>query len=420
MSEIDALVREYSHLKDLPREKEALHTLKKIASLVKPIMRARNWKVGVLTEFYPTESNLLGLNVNKGQKICLRLRHATDKSQFLPIEMVLDTMLHELAHNVVGPHNEQFHALWDQQRKEMEDLQNKGYTGEGFMSEGHRLGGRGRIPIAEAQRIARAAAEKRRNLYAGSGQKLGGRPVLAGTDIRQVIVAAIERRRTVLKGCEAGENMNEKERNDIVEQATRNGFKTQAAEDEANERAIQQAMWELVQEDQKKEYGDDYIASTPANPSGNGAGKFGASQPAKAKPSAATSRPDAVPPPPRQPPKHVSRLVANSTAKKPKPVPKKEAPVPAPDPPSPDPGVNGWTCDACTLHNPLNFLSCDACTAERPPEVTQKIAAEERKQVKTAQPLGLRSSTWTCRKCTTRMENNWWTCSTCGAMKASS
>ena len=58
--EHDALVVEYSHLKSLNREQEALHTLKKIASLVKPIMRARNWKIGLLAEFYPDQQNLLG------------------------------------------------------------------------------------------------------------------------------------------------------------------------------------------------------------------------------------------------------------------------------------------------------------------------------------------------------------------------
>jgi hypothetical protein len=60
MPEHDALIFEYSHLKNLPREMEALHSLKKIASLVKPIMRARNWKVRTLAEFYPNQQNLLG------------------------------------------------------------------------------------------------------------------------------------------------------------------------------------------------------------------------------------------------------------------------------------------------------------------------------------------------------------------------
>jgi hypothetical protein len=62
MVERDALIGQYSHLNKIPREKEALHSLKKIASLVKPIMRARNWTVGTLAEFYPDQQNLLGKN----------------------------------------------------------------------------------------------------------------------------------------------------------------------------------------------------------------------------------------------------------------------------------------------------------------------------------------------------------------------
>jgi DNA-dependent metalloprotease WSS1 len=66
MGEHDPLILSFSHLKDFPREKEALHALKKVASLVKPIMRARGWKVGELAEFYPDQQNLLG----KTRDIC--------------------------------------------------------------------------------------------------------------------------------------------------------------------------------------------------------------------------------------------------------------------------------------------------------------------------------------------------------------
>lgn len=59
--ELDALVLSYTHLKNLPRQDDALRTLKKIASLVKPIMRARGWKVSELSEFYPEQQNLLGM-----------------------------------------------------------------------------------------------------------------------------------------------------------------------------------------------------------------------------------------------------------------------------------------------------------------------------------------------------------------------
>jgi hypothetical protein len=32
-------------------------------------MRRRQWKVALLTEFYPKNDNLLGLNVNRGQQV---------------------------------------------------------------------------------------------------------------------------------------------------------------------------------------------------------------------------------------------------------------------------------------------------------------------------------------------------------------
>lgn len=95
MIEQDPLIEEYSHEKQRPRESEALVMLRKVASIVKPIMRQRDWKVGVLSEFYPEDRTLLGLNVNRGAKILLRLRHAGDQKQFLPLEQVVDTMLHE-------------------------------------------------------------------------------------------------------------------------------------------------------------------------------------------------------------------------------------------------------------------------------------------------------------------------------------
>jgi DNA-dependent metalloprotease WSS1 len=62
MAEHDPLVLSYVHLASMPRANEALHTLKRVASLVKPIMRARGWKVQELAEFYPQQQNLLGMH----------------------------------------------------------------------------------------------------------------------------------------------------------------------------------------------------------------------------------------------------------------------------------------------------------------------------------------------------------------------
>lgn len=63
MAEHDALILQYSHLDKFPRDQDALHALRKIASLVKPLMRARGWTVGTLAEFYPDQQNLLGRRI---------------------------------------------------------------------------------------------------------------------------------------------------------------------------------------------------------------------------------------------------------------------------------------------------------------------------------------------------------------------
>lgn len=62
MPEHNPLISSYVHLGKERRADEALHTLKKVDSLVKPIMRDRGWKVGQLAEFYPQEPSLLGMS----------------------------------------------------------------------------------------------------------------------------------------------------------------------------------------------------------------------------------------------------------------------------------------------------------------------------------------------------------------------
>ena len=111
LKESEALFNSYEHLQGLQRSDEALKMLRKIASLVKPIMRKRGWTVQILAEFLPTEQMLLGLNVNRGYRICIRLRYHNNPDLFLPEEQVVDTMLHELCHNVWGDHDSNFHTL---------------------------------------------------------------------------------------------------------------------------------------------------------------------------------------------------------------------------------------------------------------------------------------------------------------------
>ncbi|KAI1309789.1 WLM-domain-containing protein [Xylaria venustula] len=404
MPEVDPLILSYSHLADFPRAADALHTLKKVASLVKPLMRARGWKVGQLTEFYPSQPNLLGLNVDRGQRICLRLRYPGDRNQFLPIEQVADTMLHELAHNVHGPHDAKFHALWNQLRDEHLSLTLKGYTGEGFLSEGHRLGGR-TIPMDEARRIARAAAEKRRALNSGSGQRLGGAAPRSGQDIRKVIGDAVERRNRTLRGC-ANENQTENEIMEIANTATRNGFRTQADEDAANDAAIAQALWEIVQEEGMNRNGETYM------PLGS---------------SSSSSKTSTMPRGSRQGLDVAQSSTVRHRQQK-------------------DDGAGSmWTCGVCTLHNPASYLCCDACGAERSERSTtqpqtvidltksdekatrrrvQSTSANTIRKEESRQPISQSAAspaqTWTCHFCGRVRESQWWSCDLCGSIKLSS
>ena len=91
---------------------------------VKAAMRKHKFSVGLLTEMDPAEhttheGKTLGLNRNRGEVIELRLR--TDAYDgYRDYKTIRKTLAHELAHNVVGPHNAEFHALWNQVEKEID------------------------------------------------------------------------------------------------------------------------------------------------------------------------------------------------------------------------------------------------------------------------------------------------------------
>ncbi|KHJ33232.1 putative dna damage response protein wss1 [Erysiphe necator] len=337
----DVLISRYAHLDKFPREKEAIFIIKKVASLVRPIMRARSWRVGTLTEFYPEQHNLLGLNYGQGNKICLRLRYAEDKNRFLPFENITDTMLHELCHNVYGPHDEKFHALWDQLRVELEELVSKGYTGEGFLSEGHRLGGHklgsGFDPRVVARRAA-AAAEQRQMRARNSYQRFNNMAIPVLSDMRNFVLSALQRRGTIIDGCGSRIN-NAREIEFLANQAIRNGFTSKAEEDEANDRAISQVLWELEQEDMANTKSNSTVLSSyrrPQQPKTNTLNMM--------QPSQINSRSSS----------HMPRTKSNGSWQN---------------------STNGWSCPTCTLQNPMNFLACEACNMKRPAEISRQFTS---------------------------------------------
>eukprot|EP00850_Spirogloea_muscicola_P020364 SM000213S06829 [mRNA] locus=s213:204039:211980:- [translate_table: standard] len=190
------------------RDAEARRLLEDAAAQVQPIMRARRWRVALLTEFSPRNASLLGLNVNGGQEVRIRLRRPGRDSGFFPYEHVLGTLLHELVHIEHGPHDAKFYKLLDDVTKDCDELVAKGIrgTGQGFDAPGRRLGGFNRsLAPASVRDAVRAAAERRfvagRAMPAGP-QRLGGDSSLAKLlPPAQAAAMAAERRRDDDQWC---------------------------------------------------------------------------------------------------------------------------------------------------------------------------------------------------------------------------
>jgi hypothetical protein len=449
--EHDALFGSYEHLMDCPQPEEALLRLRKIASLVKPLMRKRSWKVKVLSEFLPDDQRLLGLNINKTFKICVRLRYTHNPGTFLPIEQCVDTLLHELSHIIFSDHDSNFHRLWDELRDDHETLIMRGYTGEGFLTGGKKLGGGPVPPQHEMRRLARANAEQRRVLQKGSGRTVGGQRVLPGTDLRKVLADAADRRATVNCGCASGTA----QANNLAEQAGRHTFKTKAEEDDANNRAIAEALFDLMEEEEAQKMKGTFSKPPPTG------GLTWSKEHGLATTGPSTTDPDM----PKSEEEQMrwalqESLKAGQPRKRPlsvdehikvpsKPPPPTRSPIGAfgrkdtpfidlteddedeapttkpmtklPPPPNPD----SWACQVCTCINLQTHLVCDACGVERPafmvptgPTGVRRInntrptpVHAEKKQAKNI-PLG-----WNCRECGTFVENMWWCCTLCGLMK---
>lgn len=177
--------------------------LQRATDQVRPIMAKRRWAVPLVAEFYPPATNLLGMNRGHGSKIELRLRSPRDRDAFLSYETILGTLLHELAHIDVGPHNAQFYKLLDELNAECDALIAQGNDGTGdraFGGRGQRIGEglRGNVPRHVArERAVRAAQQRARvgRLMQGGGQRLGGRAEVARScDPRMMALAAAKRR----------------------------------------------------------------------------------------------------------------------------------------------------------------------------------------------------------------------------------
>jgi hypothetical protein len=274
-------------------------------------------------------------------------------------------------------------------------------------------------------------------LTARSGQKLGGAPVMRGTDIRRVIADAAQRRINIEKGCASGTVKGRQIARD-VEVKKQGTTITKAEEDDENEQMIRQAYIDLIQEEEAEKYGQGYAPPSESNPSGM---RRMARSPGFEHPLLADQanmeqiikqapRAPAVPENAKLPSKPSNPLIDLTQAQDHRQPPET------------------WTCDICTVVNPILFLTCDACTTERPFKfldtpsrptsagsarrsnhdretphaleprlsVVESIAKiKEQEGSRPSKPMG-----WTCSHCANWMEQQWWTCANCGKMKDSS
>lgn len=441
--------------------------LRKAASMVKPMMRKRGWKVGTLAEFLPDEPQLLGLNINRTERILIRLRYHHDSRQFLGFEQILDTLLHELSHIVFGPHHADFNNLWNELRDEHQSLLIKGYTGEGFLTQGHKLGGR-RVPPEEMRRQARNAAEKRKSAAITNirGNRLGGAaPPGQGGDMRKVIADAASRRNSITQGCASGRLDTGR----WINQQEQDSFRTTAEQDDANDPVIARALQDLMYEEEMQRLGaptggggltwdaqnglqldnsppSRSLSSASVGSHASPSRPVSQSYPTQRFPASRNSRPvsrvvlDYNPhsslshtKATRTPSRLISTEEETLRTKQPPPVLSSNSLRAKPVLLSTD----SWACPRCTLHNPLDYLLCGACGLEQPPQpIPQhkrfgpthialnlpKPPPQSNLRGQDATPFELAQGRvgWNCLECGKFMESHWWTCSLCGTMKLDS
>ena len=276
----------------------------------------------------------VGMNLNGGQKIFIRLRPAFDKNSFLPLEQsLIGTLLHEFTHNVHASHNKDFYAFLDKLQDEYDALRVGGYTGEGFMSDGKKMGVSHNLPAHLAKAKALEEAERRSKLAKimgpAGGRTLGGVKPLMGRSPRELMAEAAERRARDAKSCGHGEGVRNET---VVEEMRRAEEHSQSVsginlEDESTAENLKE--WRLTDAETASDSGssDIELVAGPSIPK-------------------------------IQPRKNISATVLGKR----------------PIPPSPSsathpkniPLYQCWTCQACTFKNTMTLaVLCKMCGTER-------------------------------------------------------
>ncbi|GAA0183541.1 protease [Lithospermum erythrorhizon] len=284
-------------------------------------------------------------------------------------------MLHELCHNAHAPHNSSFYKLWDEIRKECEDLMSKGISGtaEGFDLQGRRLGGTFPQPsLPFLSRTALAAAEKRaklNQLFPSGPVRLGGDRSMLALNPRQAAAMAAERRLLDNTWC-GSESFDE---NDTTDQEPLAGCGKSKTSLELDERVLHESSLKRARVSENNSLCKaSTCSSSVSEPSCDPNGKTH-------KVSLQTGSSSSCP-------LDVEELFITSM--------------------SSQTGVgNGtqstgkfstWECSKCTLLNPALAPVCELCSTHRPKDVDRKY------------------NSWSCKICTLDNDVKLEACGACG------
>lgn len=118
-------------------QRRALNILNRVAAIVYPIMKDNGLQVTSLEE-HAYNDQWAGMNWNAGE--CIQLVLRTAGGGWTPENFVVSVMLHELSHCTNMNHARPFWKTLGTYRTHMDQLRQKGYTGEGFWSKGRQVG----------------------------------------------------------------------------------------------------------------------------------------------------------------------------------------------------------------------------------------------------------------------------------------